>query len=74
MNEPYVTANELKLLEREIKVMFSAQERKLDAHFETICGLLSDLTESVRQLGRIEDQLARRLAAIENLLSARRTD
>ena len=73
-HEPYVTANELKLLEREIKVMFSAQERKLDAHYETLTAAISDLSENVRKLYVIDAQLERRLDAIENLLTARRTD
>jgi hypothetical protein len=73
-SDPHVTVNELKLFQREIKVMFAAQERKLDAHYETLTGAISDLAESVRQMGRSEDHLERRLAAIENLLTALRTD
>ena len=76
MNEsdPHVTVNELKLFQREMKAMFDAQERKLDAHLETAVGLLSALTESVRHLSAIENRLERRLEAIENLLTARRMD
>ena len=73
-SDPHVTGNELKLFQREMKVMFAAQERKLDAHLETAVGVLSDLTESVRQLSVIEGRLERRLEAIENLLTARRAD
>ena len=71
-SDPHVTVNELKLFQREIKVMFDAQERKLDAHLETAVGMLSALTESVRHLSAIEGRLERRLEAIENLLTARR--
>ena len=71
---PHVTVNELKLQQREIKMMFAAQERKLDAYYEALTGAVSDLAESVRQMGRSEDHLERRLAAIENLLTARRAD
>ncbi|MCY4585128.1 MAG: hypothetical protein OXB98_03730 [Bryobacterales bacterium] len=71
---PNVTGNEMKLFQREIKMILAAQERKLDAHYETLTGAISDLTESVRQMGKSEDHLERRLAAIENLLTARRTD
>ena len=76
MNEsdPHVTVNELKLFQREMKAMFDAQERKLDAHLETAVGMLSALTESVRHLSAIENRLERRLEAIENLLTARRMD
>ena len=76
MNEsdPHVSGSELKLFQREMKVMFSAQERKLDAHLETAVGMLSALTESVRHLTVIEGRLERRLEAIENLLTARRMD
>ena len=71
---PQVTFTEMKLFEREIKIMFAAQERKLDAHYETLAGAISELAESVRQMGRSEDHLERRVAAIEGLLSARRMD
>ena len=54
--------------------MFAAQERKLDAQYETLTAAISDLAENVRKLSVIDTQLERRLAAIENLLSARRTD
>ena len=76
MNEsdPHVSGNELKLFQREMKVMLDAQQRKLDAHLETAVGMLSDLTESVRHLSVIEGRLERRLEAIENLLTARRMD
>ena len=76
MNEsdPHITSNELKLFQREIKVMFGEQERKLDAHLETAAGMLSDLTESIRHLSQIEGRLERRLESIENLLTARRMD
>ena len=76
MNEsdPHVTANELKLFQREMKAMFDAQERKMDAHLETTIGMLSDLTESVRHLSVIEGRLEQRLEAIENLLTARSMD
>ena len=76
MNEsdPHVTVNELKLFQREMKAMFDAQERKLDAHLETAVGMLSALTESVRHLSTIENRLERRLEAIENLLTARHMD
>ena len=73
-SDPHVTGNELKLFQREMKVMFAAQERKLDTHLETAAGMLSDLTESVRRLSVIEGRLERRLEAIESLLTARRTD
>ena len=76
MNEsdPHVTGNDLKLFRREMKAMFAAQERKLDAHLETAAGMLSDLTESIRHLSQIEGRLERRLESIENLLTARRMD
>ena len=76
MNEsdPRVTVNELKLFQREMKVMFAAQERKLDTHLETALGMLSAMTQSVRHLSVIEGRLERRLEAIENLLTARRMD
>ena len=73
-SEPYVTVNELKLQQREIKVMFAAQERKLDAYYETLTGAVSDLAENVRKLSVINAQIERRLSAIENLLISRRTD
>ena len=73
-SDPRVSGNELKLLQREIKVMFAAQERKLDAHLETAAGMLSELTESVRHLNVIEGRLERRLEAVENLLTALRGD
>ena len=73
MNDPspHVTGNEMKLFEREMKVLLAAQERKLDAHYETLMRAISDLAESVRQMGRSEDHLEQRLAAIENLLTNR---
>ena len=76
MNESdiHVTVNELKLFQREMKAMFAAQERKLDAHLETAVGMLADLTESVRHLSVIEGRLERRFEAIENFLTARRMD
>ena len=76
MNEsdPHVTVNELKLFEREIKVMLGAQDRKLDAHFETAVRMLSDLAESVRNLSVIEGRLERRLEVIQKLLTTRRVD
>ena len=76
MNEsdPHITSNELKLFQREMKVMFDEQERKLDAHLETAVAMLSALTESVRHLSMIEGRLERRLETIENLLTSRRMD
>ena len=73
-SDPHVSGNELKLFQREMKVMLDAQERKMDAHLETAVGMLSDLAESVRHLSVIEGRLERRLEAIENLLTARRLD
>ena len=73
-SDPHVTGNELKLFQREMKAMLDAQERKLDAHLETAVGMLSDLSESVRHLSAVEGRLERRLEAIENLLTTRRTD
>lgn len=69
-----VTGNELARFQREIKAMFAAQERKQDAHFETAVRMLSDLTESVRNLSVIEGRLERRLEVIQNLLTTRRMD
>ena len=71
---PHVSSHELKLFQREIKVMFAAQERKLDAHLETAVGMLAELTESVRHLSVTEGRLERRLEAVENLLTALRVD
>lgn len=73
-SDPHVTGNELKLFQREMKVMFAEQERKLDAHLETAAGMLSDMTESVRRLSVVVGRLERRLEAVENLLTARRAD
>ncbi len=69
-----VTNSELELLQREIKVMFAAQERKLEAHHATAARLLSDLADSVRELSGNPVQVEKRFAAIESLLTSRRMD